>query len=182
MIPLTWVPSDHILDSQAALHFGFASTKELITRPPATARLWHSYGLENWASKLPFSLMCMKETTGSRTVPSFLQQMYKMMHAMNSLVPTSSAALLFPQTHFPSGSEYNIESGNLSNMNSTTRIRKQWIFDHCIERTIKHTSATEAKKLAEQEQEHRNAGCHHWRSSWWKTKAAASNSNASAQS
>jgi len=144
MIPLTWVLSDHILDSQAALHFGFASTNELSTSPPAAAWLWHSYGSENWASKLPFSLMCMKETTGSRTVHSFLQQMYKMLHAMNSLVPTSSAALLFPQTHFSSGSEYNIESGNQANINSTTRIRKHWIFDHCIERTIKHTSATEA--------------------------------------
>jgi hypothetical protein len=63
---------------------------------------------------------------------------------MNSLVPTSSAALLFPLTHFSSGSEYDIESGNQTSINSTTRIQKHWIFDHCIERTIKHTSATEA--------------------------------------
>lgn len=66
----------------------------------------------------------MKETTGSKTVPSFLQQMYKMLHAMNSLVPTSSAALLFPQAHFSSGSEYDIESGNQTSINSTTRIQK----------------------------------------------------------
>jgi hypothetical protein len=43
---------------------------------------------------------------------------------MNSLVPTSSAALLFPLTHFSSGSEYDIESGNQTSINSTTRIQK----------------------------------------------------------